>query len=67
MKAKISWHNYPISDKVDVNLYINKGNNSSEDITTVNLYIVNVGAPGFHKTNANKHERSFRSRYNDGE
>ena len=48
-------------------LYINKGNNSSEDITTVNLYIVNVGAPGFHKTNANKHERSFRSRYNDGE
>lgn len=45
MKAKTSWHNYPISGKVDVKLHINKGNNSSEDITTVNLYTVNVGAP----------------------
>ena len=57
-----------ISDKIDLKIKITrdkqghyimiKGSIQEEEITIVNIYAPNIGAPQYIKTNTNRHKRS---------
>lgn len=36
-----------------------------KDITTIDIEVLNLEAPNFHKTNTKRHRRSHKSRYSN--